>query len=107
MADLLSTCRSIADPSCKSSSVARRAKWTASRAASDAATISASQEDRATVGCFFEDHETAAQARDMLRVKLGQFSSGDAREAFGLVDRDGSGKLDRAEVRARLFALRA
>eukprot|EP00965_Chrysotila_dentata_P012798 422845-Pleurochrysis_carterae.AAC.2 len=29
--------------------------------ASDAATISASQEDRATVACFFEDQEIAAR----------------------------------------------
>eukprot|EP00965_Chrysotila_dentata_P167403 5527773-Pleurochrysis_carterae.AAC.1 len=43
----------------RSSKRARR--YTASLVASDAATISASQEDRATVACFLEDQEIAAR----------------------------------------------
>eukprot|EP00965_Chrysotila_dentata_P204790 6182553-Pleurochrysis_carterae.AAC.1 len=34
--------------------------YTASLVASDAATISASQEERVTVGCFFDAHDIAA-----------------------------------------------
>eukprot|EP00965_Chrysotila_dentata_P027500 913515-Pleurochrysis_carterae.AAC.1 len=47
---------------CRRPSSAKRArKYTASLVASEAATISASHEDSATVGCFFEDQEMAAR----------------------------------------------
>eukprot|EP00965_Chrysotila_dentata_P130781 4323956-Pleurochrysis_carterae.AAC.1 len=42
-------------------SIARGVGWTASFAASEAATISASQEASATLACFLDDHEIAAR----------------------------------------------
>ena len=45
------------------SSAASRERCTASFAASEAATISASQEERATLFCFFEPQEIAAWLR--------------------------------------------
>jgi hypothetical protein len=61
MPDLLSMCRSMGLPSWRPSSVASRPRWTASLPASEAATISASHEESATVFCFFDPQETAAR----------------------------------------------
>ena len=62
IADLLSTSRSMGCESFKSNSrtCTNRSRWMASVAASDAATISASQEDKATLFCFLEPQEIAA-----------------------------------------------
>ena len=51
----------------KPSSVSSLSKWTASLAASEAATISASHEDRAIDCCLLEPQEMAA--RDMVNTK--------------------------------------
>ena len=52
-------CKSTGEPSCIPNSAVRPARWTASLLASEAATISASQEDKATVACFLDAHEMA------------------------------------------------
>eukprot|EP00965_Chrysotila_dentata_P079502 2621979-Pleurochrysis_carterae.AAC.1 len=52
MADLLSRCSFVALSSDSPSSCSRARRYVASVAASEAAMISASHEDEATVGCF-------------------------------------------------------
>eukprot|EP00965_Chrysotila_dentata_P173821 5738052-Pleurochrysis_carterae.AAC.1 len=60
MADLLSMDNDVGSPGSRPRSVKRDRRYIASFAASDAAIITASQEDRATEGCFFDDHNIAA-----------------------------------------------
>eukprot|EP00965_Chrysotila_dentata_P179394 5924477-Pleurochrysis_carterae.AAC.2 len=60
MADLLSIWSDVGSVGGSPRSPNRVRKYTASFAASDAAIISASQDERATLGCFFDDQEIAA-----------------------------------------------
>eukprot|EP00965_Chrysotila_dentata_P072411 2392655-Pleurochrysis_carterae.AAC.1 len=60
MADLLSMESEVGSHGSRPRSVKRDRRYTASFAASEAAMISASQEDKATEGCFFDDHDIAA-----------------------------------------------
>eukprot|EP00965_Chrysotila_dentata_P161313 5326863-Pleurochrysis_carterae.AAC.1 len=61
MALLLSMLIGVGSGCWRPSSAKRARRYTASLVASEAAMISASQDDSATVGCFFEDHEMAAR----------------------------------------------
>ena len=54
------------EPSCSPSSEARPERLMASLAASEPATISASQDDSATVACFFEAQETGTYTVEVL-----------------------------------------
>eukprot|EP00965_Chrysotila_dentata_P079643 2626633-Pleurochrysis_carterae.AAC.2 len=56
MADLLSMDNDVGSLGSRPRSVKRDRRYIAS----DAAMISASQEDKATEGCFFDDHDIAA-----------------------------------------------
>eukprot|EP00965_Chrysotila_dentata_P074340 2455927-Pleurochrysis_carterae.AAC.1 len=60
MADLLSMDNDVGSQGSRPRSVNRDRRYIASFAASDAAMVSASQEDKATEGCFFDDHDIAA-----------------------------------------------
>eukprot|EP00965_Chrysotila_dentata_P020474 678602-Pleurochrysis_carterae.AAC.1 len=60
MADLLSNDREVGSSVAKPRSVKSERRYTASFVASEAAIISASDDESATEGCFFEDHEIAA-----------------------------------------------
>eukprot|EP00965_Chrysotila_dentata_P261786 6214368-Pleurochrysis_carterae.AAC.1 len=60
MADLLSSARDVAPVQGSPSSSRSARRYTASLVASDAATISASHDDRATVACFLLAHVMAA-----------------------------------------------
>ena len=61
MAALLSSDRRMgSEDGLKPSSATKRSRYTASLAASEAAMISDSQEDKAIVGCFLEPQEIAA-----------------------------------------------
>eukprot|EP00965_Chrysotila_dentata_P089358 2950700-Pleurochrysis_carterae.AAC.1 len=60
MADLLSIDRVVGSAAGKPRSVKSDRRYTASLVASEAAIISASHEDSAKEGCFFDAHEIAA-----------------------------------------------
>eukprot|EP00965_Chrysotila_dentata_P051645 1714315-Pleurochrysis_carterae.AAC.1 len=60
MADLLSMDSDVGSQGSMPRSVKRDRRYTTFFAASEAAMISASQEDKATEGCFFDDHDIAA-----------------------------------------------
>eukprot|EP00965_Chrysotila_dentata_P092330 3047412-Pleurochrysis_carterae.AAC.1 len=60
MADLLSRAKVVGSAGDSPRSAKSDRKYTASLVASDAAMISASQEDSATEGCFLDAHEMAA-----------------------------------------------
>eukprot|EP00965_Chrysotila_dentata_P005035 164821-Pleurochrysis_carterae.AAC.1 len=61
MADLLSIESGVGSGCGRPSSAKRLRRQTASLVASEAASISASQEERATVGCFLDDQDIAAE----------------------------------------------
>eukprot|EP00965_Chrysotila_dentata_P106262 3509229-Pleurochrysis_carterae.AAC.1 len=60
IADLLSKASDVGSQGARPRSVKRERRYTASLVASEAAIISASQDDRATDGCFLDAHEMAA-----------------------------------------------
>eukprot|EP00965_Chrysotila_dentata_P170714 5635540-Pleurochrysis_carterae.AAC.1 len=61
IADLLSMDKDVGSSGPRPRSVNRDRRYIASCAASEAAIISASQKDKKTEGCFFDDHEIAAR----------------------------------------------